>query len=106
MLVCKISPSARIVSQVTPFNYDTEIAEYMTIYAPNYILNADANTFVVEFGYIPTLVDNQPSPPPFVCLYSMTIILTSDDLSSWGTDDKSLCEIIANKIGVKIISYS
>jgi hypothetical protein len=106
MILAKISPHASIVKQSTPFDHVTEIAEYMTVYASPYIPNADVNAFIVQFGNIPVPVDGEPAPPPFVSLYAMNIDLTSAELNSWGTDDRALFEIVAEKINVEIISYA
>lgn len=106
MIYAKISPYASIVKQNTPFDHITKIAEYMTIYAVRYIPNADVNSFIIEFGNITVPVEGEPAPPPFISLYAMEIELNSQDLETWGTDDKALYEIVADKINVEIISYA
>lgn len=106
MILAKISPSASIYKQSTPFDYTLESAEYMSIYAPYYVPNSDTTNFIIQFGNIPIPVNGEPSPPPFVSIYEMNISLTSDDLSIWGTDDKVLYSIVADKINIQIIGYA
>ena len=106
MLIAKISPSANIVSQVTPFMFEQYAVEYMTAVANQYVLNAESTNFNVLFGDISAFVPSeQPQPEPFVLKYSYFLTLTSAQLSTWGTDDSELLEIIAAQLGVEILEF-
>jgi hypothetical protein len=106
MLLAKISPSANIVLQVTPFIFDQNAAQYMTAVANQYVPDAESTSFSVLFGEMSVPVPSeQPQPEPFVLKYSYPLTLTSEQLSSWGTDDSELLEIIAAQLGVEILEF-
>lgn len=106
MLLAKISPSANIVSQVTPFTFEQNAAQYMTAVANQYIPDAESTNFNVLFGALSEPVPSEePQPEPFVLKYSYPLVLTSEQLSTWGTDDSQLLEIIAEYFGVEILEF-
>jgi len=106
MLVCKISPSASIVSQLTPFEHLETSAPYMTVVANQYVPNADSTTFNIIFGNLVSPVPAEdPQPSPFIVLYTYSLTLTKAQLSTWGTDDDELLQIIANQIGTTILEF-
>jgi hypothetical protein len=106
MLVCKISPSAKIASQVTPFEFSETFLQYMTAVANQYVPDAESTTFNVLFGNISAPVPpDEPQPAPFVSSYSYPLTLTAEQLSTWGTDDSELLEIIAAQLEVEILEF-
>jgi hypothetical protein len=106
MLVGKISPTAKIVFQETPFIHDEKDVQYMTAIANQYVLDAESTTFNVLFGEIPAPVPpDEPQPEPFNVLYTYVLTLTSEQLSTWGTDDSSLLQIVAEELGVEILEF-
>jgi hypothetical protein len=106
MLLAKISPSANIVLQMTPFIFEQNAAQYMTAVANQYVPNAESTIFDVLFGDISAPVPpDEPQPEPFVLKYSYKLTLTSEELSTWGTDDSELLEIIAAQFGVEILEF-
>lgn len=106
MLLAKISPSANIVSQMTPFIFDQNSAQYMTAVANQYVPDAESTNFTVLFGDISAPVPSEePQPEPFVLKYSYPLTLTSEQLSTWGTDDSQLLDIIAEQFGVEILEF-
>jgi hypothetical protein len=106
MLLAKISPSANIVSQVTPFIFDQNIAQYMTAVANQYVPDSESTNFNVLFGEIsPPVPLEEPQPEPFILKYSYPLTLTSQQLSTWGTDDSELLEIVAAQLGVEILEF-
>lgn len=106
MLIAKISPSANIVSQVTPFAFEQIGSEYMTIVANQYVPDSEYTNLSILFGVMssPVLSDN-PQPSPFVLKYDYPMSLTADDLSTWGTSDRELFNIVANKFGITILEF-
>ena len=106
MLIAKISPSANIVSQVTPFIFEQNAAQYMTAVANQYVPDAESTNFSVLFGDISASVPSEePQPPPFLLKYSYPLTLTSAQLSTWGTDDDELLKIIAAQLEVEILEF-
>lgn len=96
MMYSQITPAAEKTTQVTPFSAITESANLMSAVARPYILGATKVNFQVTFGN-GTITDNQVSN--FAELLSTNVILTSDELSNWGTDDSVVLEAIATKLG-------
>lgn len=106
MLFAKISPKANIVSQTTPFAFDVQEAEYMSAVANQYIPNSPSTTFNVIFGkFSEPAPPDEPQPPLFVKMYSFSLVLTEEQLSTWGTNDDSLLEIVADVIGTQIVEF-
>jgi len=106
MLLAKISPSAVIVSQTSPFEHTETAASYMTAVANQYILDGESTNFNVLFGNLSAPVpDEEPQPQPFVLLYSYPLVLTAEQLANWGTDDSELLQIIAEQIGTTILEF-
>lgn len=106
MLFAKISPSATIASQLTPFTFAQLKGEYMTAIANQYAPNSEFTQFTVIFGNFSDPVPvTEPQPLKFVSLYSYNLTLTAQQLSSWGTNDAELLTIIAEDIGTTITEF-
>jgi hypothetical protein len=106
MLLSKISPSAQIVSQATPFTSSVTVAPYMTVIANPYVPDAETTTFTISFAYKSDPVPPQdPQPAPYVFVYNYQLMLTKEELDTWGTNDEDLYQIVANKIGCSIIEF-
>lgn len=102
MLLAKINPPAEKVIEVTPFSSTTISLDYMTAIARPYVAGATQTTFALEFGTI-TEVDGVATS--FQSKTQSNLTLTSDELSTWGTNDEVLLSIIAGKLNVNVISY-
>ena len=102
MLLAKINPSAEKISEITPFSSVTISLDYMTAIARPYVAGATQTNFAIEFGTI-TKVDGVPTS--FRAQNQSNLTLTSEELSSWGTNDEVLLTIIASKLGVAIEGY-
>jgi hypothetical protein len=74
----------------------------MTAIARPYVAGATQTNFSIEFGAI-TKVDGVPTS--FRAQNQSNLTLTSEELSSWGTNDEVLLTIIASKLGVAIEGY-
>ena len=103
MLISEITPSAKKVNMVTPFSSTTIDLNYMSVIARPYIPGADENGFQVRYGEVATNDDGDIIG--FQGEESQRIILTKEELSTWGTNDEDLYQIIAKKIGVSIVSF-
>lgn len=102
MLLAKINPTAEKVIEVTPFSSTTISLEYMTAIARPYVAGGSQTNFIVEFGTI-TEVDGVATS--FMTRTQTNLNLTSEELSTWGTNDEILLSIIAGKLNVGVVSY-
>jgi len=106
MLLAKISPAAEIVVQTTPFEHSTTEASYMSVVANPYIPDAEVTNFTLSFGYsVPPTPPEEPQSPSYIFIYIYQLSLTNEELSTWGTDDEELYQIVANKLGCSIIEF-
>jgi hypothetical protein len=97
MLVSKITPSAKKIINNDPFNVTIEDLEYMSIIARPYVAGASKVNFQISFGNLKGDLENDQNLK-FNQGTSIKIDLTSDELSTWGTDDSVLLQIVANKL--------
>ena len=102
MLVTKINPSANKVTEVSPFSSTTQELSYMTAIARPYVAGATQTNFALEFG---TITEVEGVVTSFQTRTQSNLTLTSDELSTWGTNDEVLLSIIAGKLNVSIESY-
>jgi hypothetical protein len=114
MLLAKINPSATFTSQSGPFSQPIVItAEYFTALARPYIAGASNTNFEVQFGiYTPEVVGVEASEgvefvesraAKFNHVQSSQILLTSEELADWGTDDSVLLKAVASKLGTSVV---
>jgi hypothetical protein len=102
MLLAKINPSAEKITEVTPFSSVTTSLDYMTAIARPYVAGATQTNFAIEFGNV-TKVDGVATS--FQSQTQSNLTLTSEELSSWGTNDEVLLTIVASKLGVAVEGY-
>ena len=102
MLLSKINPAAKKTTEVSPFSSTTITLDYMTAIARPYVAGATQTTFVVEFG---SITEEDGVVTSFQSRTQTNLNLTSEDLTSWGTNDEVLLTIIAGKLGVAIEGY-
>jgi hypothetical protein len=106
MLLAKITPTAEIVAQTTPFEHSTTNAPYMSVVANPYIPDAEITNFTISFGYsVPPAPLEEPQPSPYVFIYTYQLSLTKQELATWGINDEDLYEIVANKLGCSIVEF-
>ena len=102
MLLAKINPAAEKVIEVTPFSSTTISLDYMTAIARPYVVGSSQTNFALEFGTI-TEIDGVATS--FQSRTQSNLILTSEELSTWGTNDEVLLSIIAGKLKVNVEKY-
>ena len=102
MLLAKINPAAKKTTEVSPFSSTTITLDYMTAIARPYVAGASQTNFVIEFGAI---IEEDGVVTSFNSRTQTNLNLTSEELSSWGTNDEVLLTIIASKLGVSIEEY-
>lgn len=100
MLYLQITPAAEKTTQVTPFSAITESADLMFAVARPYTLGASRVNFQVTFGN-GTITDGKVSN--FQELLSSNVVLNSEEISNWGTDDSVILGAIATKLGTTSI---
>lgn len=115
MLLGKLAQKATFVQQQGPFQSTSADAHYFTAIARPYRLGAEQTNFEVLFGnYIPAVAGVKASEgveavaaqeAKFEHISSSQIELTSEDLASWGTDDKVVLEKIASKYGTSCLEF-
>lgn len=105
MLLAKINPAATFTSQDGPFAQPTIItAEYLTALARPYVAGASNTNFEIQFGnYIPAVDGEQAQPAKFNHVQSSQLVLSAQELASWGLDDSALLEAIALKLGTAVV---
>ncbi len=100
MLIAKINPPAKALSQVTPFSEPTQIVgEYMKVATDRYTMGSTKVRFQVSFGL---LVPNGIDKFDFKTIHSDSAHLEDAELSDWGTDDSVIFERLAAKFGISV----
>ncbi len=104
ILVATINPCPKIVKPSENMFQSPEIVDLdkMFVYALGYKLGAEATEFIVEFGDVVTVNEMEKFQP----LKSERVMLSSNELSTWGVDDEECYQIIAKKIGVNCTSFA
>ena len=103
MLYGKITPVAQIIKQVTPFSSTTIEAHYMTALARPYGIGSTKVNFEVVFGN--TKTNENDEVVGFERLNSYQVTLEGSELSTWGTDDTIILQIIASKLNVSVSDF-
>lgn len=98
MLLGKLASPALKVYQNGVFNSTTAIAEYLTVSTQKFVIGENIVEFELRFGNIVT--ENEKER--FDIILRDSIAMTSEELSTWGTDDGILLDIIASKLGTSI----
>lgn len=98
MLLGKLETPAVKVYQTSAFNTTAISAEYMVVSAEKFVIGDDKVGFELRFGNI--IMEHNKEK--FDIIMRQNVQLTSDELSTWGTDDSILLDIIATKLGTSI----
>jgi len=111
MLVAKINPPAKRLIQVTAFQTQEFIGEYMVARCSRLVVGAMQGTpnddieFEVRFGNIKyeRNLDGTNGQGLFDKVYRTKVSFTNSELANWGTDDSFVYTKIAEKLGFSII---
>jgi hypothetical protein len=100
MLLAKINPPAKMVTQPSPFTEPVQtVGEYMRVSTERYLMGSTSVRFQVAFGQtVPSGVDRYE----FRSIHSQSVTLSGPDLDGWGSDDTFILEKIAEKIGLTV----
>lgn len=118
MLVSKITPAAKKIIQVSPFEQKIIEGDMMIVSVQKYVVGSlegtfnDDNVFEVKFGTIKQ--EKRPDGSEkdmFDQIVSHRVKLTTPEVSAWGFDDHILHQLIidkmnANGAGISIVSQS
>ena len=115
MLIAKINPAATFTSQSGPFSAPESVsADYLTALARPYIAGAAQTNFEVQYGTYTAAVAGveasegveavQAQPAKFNHIQSSSVVLTAEELATWGTDDAVLLSAVASKLGTTVQS--
>jgi len=95
MLVGKLTTPALKSYEVSPFETTVVEAHYLAVKADGYVIGNPEVRFELRFGNIKGDVPNQELD---VILRS-NLIMTVEELSTWGFDDSVVLDLIAAKLG-------
>lgn len=98
MLLGKLNSPVVRVYQISLLESKNESAEYVIVAANNFLIGGESVTFDIRFGNL--VVEN--GEERFDPLIRESVVLPISDLSSWGTDDSVLLDIISAKFGKSI----
>lgn len=99
MLLGKLATPATKVYQNGAFGSTVATAEYMAVSTQRFVIGEDETSFELRFGNVVT--ENEQER--FDIVLRENLKMTSEELSTWGTDDSVLLDLIAAKLGTTII---
>lgn len=114
MLIAKITPAATFTAQSGPFAQpETITADYLAAMARPYLAGAAFTNFEVQFGTFTPAIQAveasegieaiQGQPARFQHIQSTQVRLSAEELANWGTDDSTLLQAIATKLGTEVV---
>ena len=103
MLYAKISPSAKVAKQETPFTSIIVDADYMTAIARPYMPGSAQTDFEVIFGN--EVKNSEGVVIGFKSITNSSITLTSSQLSGWGINDDVMLTAVATAIGTTATEF-
>jgi N6-adenosine-specific RNA methylase IME4 len=100
MIFATINPAATQVQNKGPFGEPTVVsASAMTAMARPYKLGTDKTKFEILYGNV---VMGATGVIAFERVTQQEVTLTSDQLSTWGSDDATVLHIIATQVGTTV----
>lgn len=115
MLLAKLGQKATFVQQQSPFQTISVDAHHFTAIARPYQLGGKNTSFEVVFGNHIEAVEGveasegveavRAQEARFEQVSTSRLELTSEELASWGTDDKAVLEVIASKYGTTCLEF-
>jgi hypothetical protein len=98
MLLGKLATPAVKVFQNGAFATTNATADYMSVTAQRFVIGAEQVSFELRFGNV--ITENEKER--FDIVIRENIKMTSDELSTWGTDDSVLLDLVAAKLGATL----
>jgi hypothetical protein len=98
MLLGKLATPATKVIQNGIFDTTTVTADYMVVSIQRFIIGFDEIALELRFGNVIT----ESGEERFDIVLRQNLKMTSEELSTWGTDDSVLLDLVAAKLGATI----
>lgn len=113
MLIAKLNTELELIIQISPVKTETRTVNCFYVIPLGYKLGTSKSDFHVHFckeNEVPKNPANHVEgegemKKEYTAEKIFYQTLTSEELANWGSDDKSLLEIIANKNGLVISEY-
>ena len=101
MILGKLSTPIIKVYQKDALNVSSGSADYVVVGVKKYVVGEDLAEFELRFGNV--IVENDQER--FDLLIRHSVWMTSEELSTWGTDDTVLLDLIAAKVNIQIVEW-
>lgn len=102
MIIAKLNPGISIIQQESPFTAPkTETYNWITAIVQRYVAGANKANVNLLYGTV-EMNEFGTLPVSFRRVSSATVELTAEELSTWGTDDVALLQILATKLSLTI----
>lgn len=98
MLLGKLAVSATKVYQNGAFGSKVATADYIVVSTQRFVIGEDRTSFELRFGNI--ITENEKERFDIVLRESLE--MSAEELTTWGTDDSVVLDLIATKIGSSI----
>lgn len=113
MLIAKLNSPFTFTQQSVFLKTITKEANYFSVMPINYVLGSKNSSFSVDFFNLEeyeklpsSQAEGEKEMKNQMKLVKRNIInLTNEELSSWGENDESLLQIVANKCGLVISEF-
>jgi hypothetical protein len=112
MLVATINPPAKKVVQSTPFSSTELTANQMIVKCTQLVIggaagsNSDITRFEARFGTV--AYEKNPDGTNGNAIFNTLVIhstsFTQQELANWGTDDTIIFTLIAQQLGISVIT--
>jgi hypothetical protein len=98
MLLGKLAKPAVKVFQNGAFATTNATADYMSVSTQRFVIGEEQVSFELRFGNV--ITENEKER--FDIVIRENIKMTSEELSTWGTDDGVLLDLVAAKLGTTL----
>ncbi len=98
MLLGKLATPALKVFQNGAFGSVTATADYMVVSTERFVIGEDKTSFQLRFGNV--ITENEEER--FDVILRENLEMTTEELSTWGTDDSVLLDLIAARLGTSL----
>ena len=112
MLVATINPPAKKIVQSTPFSSTELTANQMIVKCTQLVIggaagsNSDQTRFEARFGTV--VYEQNPDGTNGNAIFNTLVIhstsFTQQELANWGTDDTIIFTLIAQQLGISVIT--
>jgi len=104
MIIAKLNPGISVTIQNSPFESPvTTTYDWMTAVIQRYIPGASNYRVNLVYGTV-GMDEAETSPISFSRVDSSPVELAAEEISTWGTNDVVLLQILASKLGLTIES--